>query len=64
MVDTSWSRWRLLRSLPRSGRSLFRCVICGRITVAPDKDCESGCEVYERLIRRGDICASVEDKQE
>jgi hypothetical protein len=38
------SRWELMRSTTPSGRRLFVCTICGRRSIAPDKDC--GSRVY------------------
>jgi len=37
------SRWELLDRTSPSGKALFRCLVCGRESYAPDKRCEAGC---------------------
>lgn len=32
-------RWRLLKKTSPSGKSLFVCLVCGRVTPIPDKAC-------------------------
>ena len=37
------SRWALMRKRSPSGKNLFICLQCGRVSVAPDKTCKGGC---------------------
>ena len=35
------SRWEYLEETSPSGKNLYRCVICGRISATPDKECKT-----------------------
>lgn len=38
------SRWRLLDRTTPSGKLLYECTVCGRVTPTPDKTClRAGC---------------------
>lgn len=41
------SRWELMTETTPSGKSLFKCSSCGRVSVGPDKTCTAGCHVTE-----------------
>ncbi len=46
-------RWTVLRFVSNSGRTLFGCGHCGRVSQTPDKECPAGCPVepsYERVM--------------
>lgn len=49
----SYSRWSLLpEETTASGKTLFQCVVCGRVTPTPDKRCkEQNCVQVEHLTR-------------
>lgn len=42
------SRWEPLTETTPSGKSLYRCSKCGRVSVGPDKTCAAGCHESER----------------
>lgn len=45
------SRWEMLSKTTSSGKTLFRCRSCGRISPTPDKRCQGQCsEPKERYI--------------
>jgi hypothetical protein len=49
----SYSRWSLLlEKTTASGKMLFQCGVCGRVTPTPDKQCKGqNCAEVERLQR-------------
>ena len=46
-TPTNIPRWTLLPNTSPSGKMLFQCKYCGRITTTPDKTCNNACETKE-----------------
>jgi hypothetical protein len=50
-MDFMASRWAPLQETSPSGKSLFRCTVCQRTSVAPDKTCEGqSCHRHDELV--------------
>lgn len=56
-MDFKASRWTLLKETSPSGKRLFGCSICGRISVGPDKTCRTFADPEEskRCSRHDDV---------
>jgi hypothetical protein len=48
-MEDSKSRWILLTETSNSGKQLFQCKVCGRISPIPDKDCKTIQDGYEAM---------------
>jgi len=45
-------RWQALEETSNSGKTLFRCLICERVSPTPDKECPSmDCAGIEERLR-------------
>lgn len=54
-------RWKLLPKTTPSGKSLFRCTICGRESPTPDKKCETFDRPYNQCEQtEKDILLAIE----
>lgn len=55
-----FSRWRVLVRTTLSGKTQFVCLICGRVSIAPDKECPP----FENWTPSGPVevrCSEMED---
>ncbi len=46
MEQTQQNRWIEISQTSPSGKMMFSCRSCGRVSVTPDKDCPKGIDVY------------------
>ena len=43
------TRWTVLKEVSPSGKTLFKCNVCGRVSQTPEKSCDNSfaCEFFE-----------------
>lgn len=57
----SGQRWEVLEETSPSGRTLFRCGVCGRVSPTPDKRCAGkSCHEAESQSVRPEVIAAAE----
>lgn len=54
IIQTFETRWIRIRNTTPSGKSLFSCVLCGRLSAFPDKACVARCELEEEKVLEAD----------
>mgnify|MGYP001130195034 CR=1 FL=1 len=59
------SRWAMLRKTSNSGKTLFSCTVCGRVSTTPDKTCKTFEDPAERWgCSKIDECSTITESQE